>query len=120
MSVNVLHANNMCNWAFGQLHPTVSSIFDHISKRIMFDSTFSYISLGRYASGSAGLLLTHLNFCHSEGWQGKLINGLGSVQSEGVMTETLAGVLSSTFLPLPDLLTTSHLCSPASLYAKCC
>lgn len=62
---------------------------------------------------SAGLLLTHLNFCRSEGQQGKLSNGLGSVQSEGVMTETLAGVPFSTFLPLPGLF--NHFtCSSAS------
>ena len=64
------------------------------------------------------LLLTHLNFCHSEGWRGKLSNGLGSVQSEGVMTETPAGVPSATFLPFYHVfLTTSHLCSPALLCA---
>lgn len=49
------------------------------------------------------LLLTHLNFCHSEERQGKLSNGFGSVQREGVMTETVAGVPFSTFLPGPGL-----------------
>lgn len=65
---------------------------------------------------SAGLLLTHLNFCHREGRRGKLSNGLGSVQSEGVMTGTRIEVPFCTFLPLPGLFnhftsTLSCLCS---------